>query len=420
MGCIMTGRSEAEGVMNTWEACRDDFPILSETIHGKPLIYFDNAATSQKPRQVIEAMSRYYATSNANVHRGAHTLSNRATEAYEAARQRMATFLGAASSEEIVFTRGTTEGINLVARAWGDANIHPGDVILLTQMEHHSNLVPWQLLAERSGASLDFIPVREDGILDLNAARRLLRPPVKLLAFTHVSNSLGTINPAAELCAMARTAKIVTLVDAAQSCGHMPLDVSSIGSDFLVLSGHKMCGPTGIGVLWAREEILEGMPPFHGGGEMIDRVTFAGSTYKTGPHKFEAGTPPIAEAVGLAAAADYVDEIGRERIAQHDAALTARAWAGLAGLPGARLLGPEKPRGALVSFVIDRVHSADLLAVADREGLAMRGGHHCTQPLLHQMGLSATSRASFYFYNTADEVDRMIEILQRAIRLLVA
>ncbi|GAB4240375.1 MAG: cysteine desulfurase [Candidatus Methylacidiphilales bacterium] len=405
-------------MMKSSEACREDFPILRETVHGKPLIYFDNAATSQKPRQVIEAMSQFYATSNANVHRGAHTLSNRATEAYEHARQRLATFLGAGSAEEIVFTRGTTEGINLVARAWGDTNLHPGDIILLTQMEHHSNLVPWQLLAERTGATLAFIPVRDDGTLDLKAARNLLRPPVKILAFTHVSNSLGTINPAESLCALARAAKIVTLVDAAQSCGHMPLNVVSIGADFLVLSGHKMCGPTGIGVLWAREEMLAAIPPFHGGGEMIDRVTFESSTYKSGPHKFEAGTPAIAEAVGLAAAADYLDEIGRDRIFEHDSALTAQAWEGLRTLPGVRLLGPEKPRGALVSFVVDGVHSADLLAVADREGLALRGGHHCTQPLLHLMGLSATSRASFAFYNTAEEVDRMIEILRAAIRLL--
>lgn len=404
--------------MKGWVECRADFPILAERVHGKPLIYLDNAATSQKPRQVLAAMTRFYETCNANVHRGAHTLSNRATEAYEAARERMARYLGAGSAEEIVFTRGTTEGINLVARAWGDANVHPGDVVLLTQMEHHSNLVPWQLLAERTGATLDYIPVGEEGLLDLEEARRKLRPPVKLLAFTHVSNSLGTINPAAELCRMARTAKIVTLVDAAQSCGHMPLDVGELGADFVVLSGHKMCGPTGIGVVWAREETLAAMPPFHGGGEMIDRVTFEGSTFKSGPHKFEAGTPPIAEAVGLAAAADYVDGLGRDRIAEHDARLTARAWAGLSGLPGVRLLGPEKPRGALVSFVVEGVHSADLLAVADREGLAMRGGHHCTQPLLHRLGLSATSRASFYFYNTEEEVDRMVEIVAGAIRLL--
>jgi cysteine desulfurase/selenocysteine lyase len=404
--------------MKTWTEARADFPILNQLIDGKPLIYFDNAATSQKPRPVLEAMMRYYERDNSNVHRGAHALSHRATVAYEAARERMAAYVGAGTSEEIVFTRGTTEGINLVARAWGDAHLHPGDVILLTEMEHHSNLVPWQLLAERTGASIDFIPVREDGTLDLTAAKKKLKPPVKILALTHISNSLGTINPVKGLAALARRAKILTLVDAAQSAGHLPLDVKDLGCDFLVFSGHKMCGPTGIGVLWAREEILASMPPYQGGGEMIDRVTYGGSTFKTGPHKFEAGTPPIAEAVGLHAAADYLDALGRQRLFEHDSVLTKRAWDGLGSLSGIKLLGPTGERGALVSFVHERLHSADLLALADQEGLALRGGHHCTQPLVHKMGFSATSRASFYFYNTEEEVDRMIEILARAIQIL--
>jgi cysteine desulfurase / selenocysteine lyase len=399
-----------------WHAIREDFPILGEEVRGQPLIYFDNAATTQKPRAVLDVLRHYYEHDNANVHRGLHELSTRATEAYETARQRVASYLGAASADEIVFTRGTTESINLVAQAWGGKFLGAGDVILLTEMEHHSNLVPWQLLAERSGARLRFVPVREDGTLALDQLSQLLTPDVKLFAFTHVSNSLGTINPAAELCRQARAAGALTLIDAAQSAGHLPLDVQEVGCDFLAFSGHKMCAPTGIGALYGRAEVLEAVPPWHGGGEMIISVALEKSTYKKAPHRFEAGTPNIAGAIGLAAAIDYLEEIGRPAIFAHDSALAAYAAEQLAELPGMRVLGPQQERGALVGFVMEGVHPHDLTTFADQQGLALRGGHHCNQPLMRKFGLAGTTRASFYFYNTTAEIDRMMEILRAAIR----
>lgn len=399
-----------------WVKLRGDFPILNERVHGQPLIYFDNAATTQKPRAVIEALRRYYEHDNANVHRGLHELSSRATEAYEKARQRVARYLGAASADEIIFTRGTTESINLVAHAWGGKFLREGDVILLTEMEHHSNLVPWQLLAARTGAQLRFLPVREDGTLDLEQLPQMLTPEVKLFAFTHVSNSLGTINPVTDLCRAARARGVVTLIDAAQSAGHLSIDVQELGCDYLAFSGHKMCGPTGIGVLYGRAEMLEAMPPWEGGGEMIVSVTLEKSTFKKPPHRFEAGTPNIAGAIGLAAAMDYLDEIGRPAIFAHDSELAAQAAERLAELPGMRLLGPREERGALVGFVMENVHPHDLNTFADQHGLALRGGHHCNQPLMRKFGLPGTTRASFYFYNTAEEVDRMIEVLRAAAR----
>ncbi|HEX4667464.1 MAG TPA: cysteine desulfurase [Chthoniobacterales bacterium] len=398
-----------------WPAIRKDFPILDQEVNGRPLIYFDNAATTQKPRAVLEALRHYYEHDNANVHRGLHELSSRATEAYEGARQRVADYLGAASADEIVFTRGTTESINLVAQAWGGTFLQTGGVILLTEMEHHSNLVPWQLLAERSGAQLRFVPVREDGRLDLDQLPQLLTPDVKLFAFTHVSNSLGTINPVAELCRQARAIGALTLVDAAQSAGHLPVDVKELGCDFLVFSGHKMCGPTGIGALYGRVEVLETLPPWHGGGEMIVSVTLEKTTYKKPPHRFEAGTPNIAGAIGLAAAIDYLEAIGRSAIFEHDSKLTAYAAERLAELPGMRVLGPQNERGALVGFVMEGVHPHDLTTFADQNGLALRGGHHCNQPLMRRFRLPGTTRASFYFYNTTAEIDRMVEILRDAV-----
>jgi cysteine desulfurase/selenocysteine lyase len=365
---------------------------------------------------VLDALRRYYEHDNANVHRGLHELSSRATEAYENARQRVATFIGAGSAEEIVFTRGTTESINLVAQAWGGRFVRAGDAILLTEMEHHSNLVPWQLLAERSGAELRFVPVREDATLDLDELPRLLTPEVKLFALTHVSNSLGTINPVTELCRQARAVGALTLVDAAQSVGHLPLDVRELGCDFLAFSGHKMCGPTGIGALYGRAEILETMPPWHGGGEMIVSVTLEKSTYKLAPHRFEAGTPNIAGAIGLAAAIVYLESIGRPAIFEHDSKLTAHAVEQLAEIRGMRVLGPQNERGALVGFVMEGVHPHDLTTFADQSGLALRGGHHCNQPLMRKFRLPGTTRASFYFYNTTAEIDRMIEILRDAVR----
>ena len=399
-----------------WDAIRADFPILDQEVRGKPLIYFDNAASSQKPRAVIEAISHYYERDNANVHRGLHELSSRATDAYEGARAKVAKYLNAASAEEVVFTRGTTEAINLVAQTWGAKFVREGDVILLTEMEHHSNLVPWQMLAERTGARLRFLPILEDGTLDLARLGEFLTSEVKIFAFTHISNSLGTINPAAELCRAARAVGAVTLVDAAQSIGHVPLDVREMGCDFLVFSGHKMCAPTGSGALYGCAELLDAMPPWHGGGEMIVTVSYERSTYKKAPARFEAGTPNIAGAVGLGAAVDYIEGIGRAAIFEHDLALTRHALARLGELPGVHVQGPRDRRGGLVGFTMDAAHPHDLTTFADQHGLALRGGHHCNMPLMKKLRLPGTTRASFYFYNTKAEVDRMADILAEAVR----
>src|SRR5437016_9964165 len=399
-----------------WKAIREDFPILREQAHGHPLIYFDSAATSQKPINVLDALRNYYEHENANVHRGLHELSSRATAAYEKSRQRAANYLGAATADEIIFTRGTTESINLVAQAWGGKFIRARDVILLTEMEHHSNLVPWQLLAERTGAQLRFVPVRDDGTLALDQLPSLLTPEVKLFAFTHISNSLGTINPVADLCQKARAVGALTLVDAAQSAGHLPINVRELGCDFLAFSGHKMCGPTGIGALYARAEVLDSIPPWHGGGEMIVSVTLEKSAFKKAPHRFEAGTPNIAGAIGLGAAIDYIEHIGRPAIFEHDSQLAHYAGERIGELPGTRVFGPKEERGALVGFVMDTAHPHDLTTFADQYGLAMRGGHHCNQPLMRRFGVSGTTRSSFYFYNTTEEIDRMIEILHAAAR----
>jgi cysteine desulfurase/selenocysteine lyase len=406
---VPTKRNE----MPDWSAIRADFPILDQKVHGQPLIYFDNAATTQKPRAVVEALRRYYEHDNANVHRGIHELSNRATAAFEAARTRAAQFINARSTDEIIFTRGTTEGINLVAQAWGSKHIKAGDRILLTEMEHHSNIVPWQLLAERTGAELVYLPITGDiGLLDLSRLDECLTKPVKLLALTHISNSLGTINPVADLCARARQLGVTTLVDAAQSAGHRVIDVQEIGCDFLAFSGHKMCGPTGIGVLYGRQEVLEDMPPYQGGGEMILSVDFQRSTWKHAPHKFEAGTPDISGAVGLHAAMDYLDKVGRVTIAQHDQELGAYAYAQLSRLKqGIRLFGPHIGRAGLVSFLLKDIHAHDVVTVADQRGVALRGGHHCNQPLMRKLGVESTARASFFFYNTTAEIDRFVDVL---------
>lgn len=392
---------------------RSDFPILDQEVRGRRLIYFDNAATSQKPSAVIEALSRYYAHDNANVHRGIHELSNRATAGFECARETAAGFLNASSPNEIVFTRGATEGINLVANAWGARHVKPGDLILLTEMEHHSNLVPWQLLAERTGAKLAFLPISgDDGRLDMTRVDGMLTREVKLLAMVHISNSLGTINPVDELCARARKLGVTTLVDAAQSAGHRPVDVQAIGCDFLVLSGHKMCGPTGIGALYGREALLNEMPPWQGGGEMIVNVDYQSSTWKHAPHKFEAGTPDISGAIGLAVAMRYLDQVGRDRIAHHDMELGAYAFAKLSGLNSIRIFGPHVGRAGIVSFCLGDVHAHDVVELANQRGVALRGGHHCTQPLMRRLGVESTSRASFYFYNTTEEIDQFVEVLR--------
>ena len=396
-----------------WESLREDFPILHQKVHGHPLIYFDNAATSQKPRAVLDALGRYYERDNANVHRGIHELSNRATAAFEAARARTAKFINARSGDEIVFTRGTTESINLVAQAWGAKNVKPGDKILLTEMEHHSNLVPWQLLAERTRAKLVYLPVTGDeGLLDLRQLDQLLTRDVKLFAMVHISNSLGTVNPVAELCERARRLGVVTLIDAAQSAGHLALDVQEINCDFLAFSGHKICGPTGIGVLYGRQELLDAMPPYQGGGEMILTVDFHKTTFKKAPHKFEAGTPDISGPIGLHAAMDYLDVIGRENIFRHDQELAQHAFEELSRLKGIRLFGPRTGRAGVVSLLLKDIHAHDVVTVADQWGVALRGGHHCTQPLMRKLGVESTARASFYFYNTREEVDRFVEVVQ--------
>ncbi len=396
-----------------WSALREDFPILQQQVHGKPLVYFDNAATSQKPRSVIRSLVHYYEHDNANVHRGIHELSNRSTGAFEAARARTAKFINAGSADEIIFTRGTTESINLVANTWGTKNLKAGDVILLTELEHHSNLVPWQMLAQRTGAKLAYVPVTGDeGLLDLSQLDALLTPQVKLFAMVHISNSMGTVNPVAEMCARARARGITTLVDGAQSAGHLPVDVAAIGCDFFAFSGHKICGPTGIGVLWGRPEVLDGMPPWQGGGEMILSVGYHHTDYKHAPHRFEAGTPDISGPIGLHAAMDYLDAIGRENIWRHDQDLAAYTYEQLAALDNIRLFGPKSGRAGLVSFLLKDVHAHDVVTLADQAGVALRGGHHCTQPLMHKLGVESTARASFYFYNTRAEVDRCVEVVR--------
>ena len=396
-----------------WSALRKDFPILDQQVHGKPLIYFDNAATSQKPRAVLDALVHYYEHDNANVHRGIHELSNRATAGYEAARTRAAKFINARSADEIIFTRGTTEGINLVASSWGAKNLKSGDVILLTEMEHHSNLVPWQLLAQRTGARLAYLPVTGDeGLLDLSKLDSLLTKQVKMFAMVHISNSMGTVNPVADLCARARKLGVTTLVDAAQSAGHKTVDVQAIGCDFLAFSGHKICGPTGIGILWGRQELLDAMPPYQGGGEMILSVEYQKTEFKKAPHRFEAGTPDISGPIGLHAAMDYLDAIGRENIWKHDQELATYAYEKLMALKNIRLFGPKTGRAGLVSFLLKDVHAHDVVTLANQAGMALRGGHHCTQPLMHRLGVESTARASFYFYNTKAEVDRFVEVVK--------
>lgn len=402
-----------------WQRLRADFPILEEKVHGHPLIYFDNAASSQKPRAVIDAIVRYYEHSNANVHRGIHELSDRATGIYEDARSRAAKFIHARHASEIIFTRGTTEGLNLVAATWALEHLKPGDAILLTEMEHHSNLVPWQMVARRTGARIEYLPVTGDeGALDLSTLDEKLGSGVKLLAVTHVSNTLAVVNPVLELCERARRHGVVSVIDAAQSAGHLPLDVQEIGCDFLAFSGHKICGPTGIGVLYGRKEILENLPPYQGGGEMISKVGYQSTEYNVPPHRFEAGTPDIAGAAGLHAALDYLDVIGRGAIFEHDRAMAEYLASELRRIAGARVLGPHGARAGLVSFTLPGAHALDFATMADQRGVALRAGHHCNQPLMEKLGIASTLRASFYFYNSMDEVDRFLSILHDLRRLL--
>ncbi|HEX8274096.1 MAG TPA: cysteine desulfurase [Longimicrobiaceae bacterium] len=398
------------------ERVRAEFPILDQEVNGHPLVYLDNAASTQKPRAVIDAVAGHYLRDNANVHRGLHELSNRSTEAYEDARVRVARFFGVADAAELIWTRGTTEALNLVAWAWGTANLKAGDEILLSVLEHHSNLVPWQLLAGRTGARLRFLDIDDQGRLELSALDDLLTERTRLVSVGHVSNALGTVNPVREIADRARAVGALTVVDGAQSAPHLPVDVPSLGADFYAFSGHKMCGPTGMGGLWGRREVLEAMPPFLGGGDMIDVVELEGSTWAPLPNKFEAGTPHVAGAVGMGAAVDFLAGVGREAILAHERALLAYALERMAGVPDLRVYGPRDlaERSGVVSFTLADVHPHDLATILDARGVAIRAGHHCAQPLMRRLGVSSTARASFYLYNTTADVDRLIDALHHA------
>jgi len=395
---------------------RADFPLLDQTANGKPLAYLDNAATSQKPRPVIDAVNQFLLQDNANVHRGLYDLARRATEAYESARTRLARFINAPSPDEVIWVRGTTEAINLVASSWGSANLQPGDEIIVTLLEHHSNIVPWQLIAERTGARIRWVDIDEQGRLVLEDFDRLLSERTRMVAVGHVSNALGTINPVRTIVDKAHAAGALVLVDGAQAAPHLPVDVQALGCDFYALSGHKMCGPMGIGALWARRELLDAMPPYQGGGEMIDTVTMERSTWAKVPHKFEAGTPDAAGAVGLAAACDYIDGIGHDALLAWEQELARHAMERLSQVEGIRLFGPEnlEERLAVFSFALEGVHPHDIATVLDAEGIAIRAGHHCAGPLMTRLGVPATARASFYLYNTPEEIDRLAAALDTA------
>lgn len=397
---------------------RADFPILHQQVRGKPLVYLDNAATTQKPKTVIEALEHYYRTDNANVHRGVHTLSERATAAYEGARRKVRDFLNARSDKEIVFVRGATEAINLVAQSWGRANVHSGDEVLITEMEHHSNIVPWQILCEQAGAKLVVAPIDDTGELLVEEFAQRLNERTRLVAVTHCSNALGTINPVRRLVELAHAAGSVVLVDGAQAVAHLPVDVQELDADFYVFSGHKIYGPTGIGVLYGKEHHLERMPPYQGGGEMIKYVSFEKTVYNDIPFKFEAGTPHIAGAVGLAAALDYVQSVGLEAIAAHERELLIYATEAAASVPGMRLIGTAREKSAILSFELERIHPHDIGTILDYQGVAIRTGHHCAMPVMQHYCVPATARASFALYNTREEIDTFIAALHKVREIL--
>jgi cysteine desulfurase / selenocysteine lyase len=401
------------------QAYRRDFPVLEREIKpGVKLIYLDSTATAQKPESVIQAMDEYYRLYNANIHRGVHTLAEEATALYESARARVAAFIGASNPRQIIYTRNTTESINLVAYSWARPFLKEGDLVLLTEMEHHSNLVPWHMLAEERGVRLEFIPVTEDGLLDMQSFHQYLEQRPRLLAFTHMSNVLGTINPAKEMIAAAHDAGAITLLDAAQSVPHLPVNVQQLDVDFLAFSAHKMCGPTGIGILYGKESLLNKMPPFMGGGDMIKKVTLRGFSPNTLPHKFEAGTPAIAEAIGLGAAVDYLNGIGMDTIAQYEHEIVAYALDRLSEISGLTPYGPDaSQKGAVVAFTLGDIHPHDVAQILDRDGIAVRAGHHCAMPLHQKYNLPATTRASFYLYNTKEEVDRLADGLEKVKRM---
>jgi len=397
------------------ERIRADFPILNREVKpGVPLIYLDSAASSQKPQQVIESIDHYYRYTHANIHRGVHTLAEEATAAYEESREKVARFINAPHARQVIFTRNATESINLVANAWGRTNIKAGDMIILTEMEHHANLVPWQVLAQEKNARLEFIPITSQGLLDLEEYRRLLQQSPKIVAFMHASNVLGTINPAAEMIHAAHEAGAVVMLDAAQSAPHISLDVQALDADFVAFSAHKMCGPTGIGALYGRESLLDAMPPFLTGGDMIKRVYLKHSIYNELPYKFEAGTPAIAEGIGFGTAVDYLSQIGMQNIHAHEQALVAYAMERLEEVNGIRIVGPSaEKRGGLTAFTMDGIHPHDVAQILDTYGVAVRAGHHCAMPLHDKLGVTATTRASFYLYNTFEEIDRLVEALYK-------
>jgi len=413
----MTARAAA--ITATFDAARvrRDFPILAQQVNGHPLVYLDNAATTQKPECVIEAISNYYRRDNANVHRGVHTLSDRATHAFEQARQTVARFLGSPRPEQVIWTSGTTGAINLVAHSWGHSTLQPGDRVLVSWLEHHSNIVPWQLVAAATGSEVVPIPVTDAGELDLEALAGLLDGRVKMVAVNHVSNALGTVNPVAEIVRLAKTVGALVLIDGAQSVAHWPIDVAAMGCDFFAMSGHKLFGPTGIGVLWGRDSLLDAMPPFLGGGEMIDQVGFPTTTFAGLPFKFEAGTPNISGAIGLAAAIDYLGTIDREAAAQHEAALLARTLELAAEVAGLRRVGSPAHAVGIFSFLLEGTHPSDVGMLLDQQGIAVRTGHHCTQPLMERLGIPGTVRASFSIYNTQEDVTRLFEGIHKAQRL---
>ena len=396
---------------------REDFPILQQTVHGKPLVYLDNAATTQKPRAVLDALIAYYSEDNANVHRGVHLLSERATQAFEDARVTVQRFINAASAHEIVFTRNATEGINLVAQTFARTRLGPGDEVVISAMEHHSNIVPWQMVCEEKGASLRVIPITDEGALKLEEYERLLGSHTKLVSIVHLSNVLGTINPVQQMIATAHRRGVPVLIDGSQATHHMTVDVQALDADFYVFTGHKLYGPTGIGVLYGKERLLEEMPPYQGGGDMIKSVTFEKTTYNALPYKFEAGTPNIAGAIGLAAAVDYVAGIGLDRISAHERELLAHGTAALSGVPGLTLVGTAAEKSSVLSFVMDGVHPHDIGTVVDQEGVAIRTGHHCAQPLMQRLGIPATARASLALYNTREEIDALVAALHKVRQL---
>lgn len=397
---------------------RAEFPVLNRVVHGKSLVYFDNAATTQKPKVVIEALSDYYSRYNANIHRGIHALAEEATAAYEETRDVVRQFIGAQHREEIIFTRGVTESINLVAYSWGRANLRPGDEVLISGMEHHSNIVPWQLVAEMTGAVIRVIPVSESGELIMESFYQLLSEKTRFVSVVHASNALGTINPVSDIIEAAHLKGALVLLDGAQSSVHLDIDVQALDCDFFTLSSHKVYGPTGVGVLYGKKALLEKMPPFMGGGEMIKDVSFEKSTWNELPYKFEAGTPNIADTVALKAALDFVNGIGKVNIREQEDVLLMRATQQLLEIPGLRIIGQAKEKVSVVSFIIDGIHPQDIGVLLDQQGVAVRTGHHCTQPLMSRFGIPGTTRASFAMYNTAEEIDRMMEALRKAVKLL--